>query len=91
MPTQLNISAEEKLALLIKMSSDKKALKKAVFSKPSHPHIVRAVATLRSVGGKPALQIECFTKDNKALHRNIFVHPRIFGTKYAKPLPILCR
>lgn len=72
MPTQLNISAEEKLALLIKMSSDKKALKKAVFSKPSHPHIVRAVATLRSVGGKPALQIECFTKDNKALHRNIF-------------------
>lgn len=71
MSTQNNITPAERLVKLIKLSADKLALKKAVFSKPSHPNIVRAVATLRSVGENAVIQIEYFTKDNKALHKNI--------------------
>ena len=71
MSTQNNISPAEKLARLIKLSADKIALKKAVFSKPSQPNVVRAVATLRSIGENAVIQIEYFTRDNKAIHKNI--------------------
>ena len=71
MSTQSAITASKKLVHLIKTSADKSALKKAVFSKPSQPHIIRAVATLRFVGGRAVIQIEYFTKDNKALHKNL--------------------
>ena len=80
MPTQNIMTAAEKLASLIKLSADKNALKKAVFSKPSRADILRAVASLRSVGKKAAIQIECFTKDNKALHKNIFLDSDSFET-----------
>ena len=80
MPIQNNMMPAEKLASLIKLSADKNALKKAVFSKPSHADILRAVATLRSVGKKAALQIEYFTKDNKALHKNFFLESDSFET-----------
>ena len=50
MPIQSNMNASDNLAELIKLSTDKNALKKAVFSKPSHDNILRAVATLRFVG-----------------------------------------
>ena len=80
MPTQNILTAAEKLASLIRLSADKNALKKAVFSKPSHADISRAVASLRSVGNRPAVQIEYFTKDNKALHKNIFLDSDSFET-----------
>ena len=80
MPTQNIMTAAEKLASLIKLSADKNALKKAVFSKPSHADILRAVASLRSVGSRPAIQIEYFTKDNKALHKNLFLDSDSFET-----------
>lgn len=80
MPTQNIMTAAEKLASLIRLSADKNALKKAVFSKPSHADISRAVASLRSVGNRPAVQIEYFTKDNKALHKNIFLDSDSFET-----------
>jgi len=80
MPTQNIMTAAEKLASLIRLSADKNALKKAVFSKPSHADISRAVASLRSVGNRPAVQIEYFTKDNKALHKNIFLDSDPFET-----------
>ena len=80
MPNKNLKSAAEKLAALIKLSADKNALKKAVFSKPSCADILRAVATLRSVGTKNALQIEYFTKDNKATHKNIFLESDTFDS-----------
>lgn len=56
---------------LIFLAAKKNLLKKAVFSKPLDKNITRAVATLRSLGGEKMLQIETFTADNKALHKNI--------------------
>ena len=81
MSTQNNMTPAERLVKLIKLSADKLALKKAVFSKPSHPNIVRAVATLRSVGENAVIQIEYFTKDNKALHKNIALSERSFDAE----------
>ena len=71
------------MAAIIKLSADKNALKKAVFSKPSHADILRAVATLRSVGKKATLQIEYFTKDNKAVHKNFLLDSDSFETDLA--------
>ena len=83
MPNLNNMTATQKTAAIIKLSADKNALKKAVFSKPSHASILRAVATLRSVGKKAALQIEYFTKDNKALHKNFLLDSDSFETDIA--------
>lgn len=55
---------------LLLLSLQTRTLKKAVFSKPSDPSVVRTVATLRSVGGRLCLQAESFLADNKAIHRN---------------------
>ena len=65
------MTTHEKLIYIIKSSADKSAFKKAVFSKPSQPDILRAMATLRFVGKRSVIQIEYFTKDNKALHKNL--------------------
>ncbi len=62
---------KEIISALILLAVEKGLLKKAVFSKPVNKDTVKAVATLRSIGGSPTLQIEVFTKDNKALHTNI--------------------
>ena len=86
MPNFNNMTASQKTAAIIKLSADKNALKKAVFSKPSHANILRAVATLRSVGQKAALQIEYFTKDNKALHKNFFLDSDLFETDIASEI-----
>ena len=56
---------------LIRLASSKNSLKKAVFSKPVDKSTVKSVATLRIVGGNKVIQLETFTKDNKALHANI--------------------
>lgn len=57
----------ECLSLALRMGS----LKKAVFSKPQEPEILRTVITPRQVGGRLMAQAETFKKDNKALHENI--------------------
>ena len=56
---------------LILTAVEKQALKKAVFSKPSDPTILKMVMTIRRIGGECVLQAEYFHKDNKATHKNI--------------------
>lgn len=47
-------------------------LKKAVLSKPSDKNIIRAVArTFAKKDGESFVQLETFTSDNKALHKNL--------------------
>lgn len=60
-----------RLGELIALAACGKRLKKAVFSKPRDAVVVRAVLTLRTVGGRTVAQMETFTADNKALHENI--------------------
>lgn len=50
---------------------EKRALKKAIFSKPEQSDEIKTVITPRKLGEDFALQIETFSKDNKAYHRNI--------------------
>ena len=84
MPTQSNLTASESLLMLLKLSADKNALKKAVFSKPSPDNILRAVATLRYMGNNKVLQLEYFTKDNKAIHKNISLSSNTFESDIKK-------
>ena len=56
---------------LIRRSAEKALLKKAVFSKPYDKLTVKTVATVKKIGGETVLQLERFTKDNKALHINL--------------------
>ena len=65
------MTAIETLVSLIKLSVSKNLLKKAIFSKPEDKETVKAVATVRTVGGESVLQLDRFTKDNKALHKNV--------------------
>ncbi len=48
-----------------------KYLKKAILSKPDSVDEIKSVITLKSVKGVTVLQVETFSKDNKAYHRNI--------------------
>ena len=61
----------EKAAELILLCAQKQILKKAVFSKPEGEDTLRMTATLRIIKGRPALQAERLTRDNKAHHQNI--------------------
>ena len=64
----------EKLELLSNIASqlcNKKALKKIVLSKPDQTDIFKSVVTPIILGGEYSLQIETFSKDNKAFHLNI--------------------
>jgi hypothetical protein len=61
----------EKAAELILLCAQKQILKKAVFSKPEAENTLRMTATLRVIKGRPALQAERLTRDNKAHHQNI--------------------
>lgn len=74
------MTTQEKLIYIIKSSADKSSFKKAVFSKPSQPEILRAVATLRFVGKRSVIQIEYFTKDNKAIHKNLALEDASFDS-----------
>jgi len=56
---------------LICLSADKNLLKKAVFSKPVDKEVIKAVASTRLVKGERVIQIETFSSDNKAFHRNL--------------------
>ena len=67
----LQPTAAAQLAELIALSAASSRLKKAVFSKPSDPSVLRVVITLRTVGGKTVAQAETLKRDNKALHENL--------------------
>lgn len=62
-----------RLCELMLEACSKGVLKKAVLSKPTDPNIVKAYATAKVIGGRTVLQLESFTKDNKALHENVSV------------------
>ena len=47
------------------------ALKKITLSKPDSSDEIKSVATMKLISGAYILQIETFSKDNKAYHRNI--------------------
>lgn len=47
------------------------ALKKIVLSKPDSTDEIKSVISPKKISGKLVLQIETFSKDNKAYHRNI--------------------
>ena len=64
----------EKLNSLVEISItlfEIQALKKIVLSKPYSQDEIKSVATPKLVSGQRILQIELFSKDNKAYHRNI--------------------
>ena len=65
------MTAREQLIRLLLLSARRHALKKAVFSKPDEGAPLRAVVTLRQMGGREVLQAEQFTADNKAIHKNL--------------------
>ena len=69
MPIMSN--AIQTISELICLASDKNLLKKAVFSKPADKSVFKAVASTRLIKGEKVIQIETFTADNKALHRNL--------------------
>ena len=61
----------QQLVSVVKELIDKKALKKIVLSKPDCSDEKKSTITPLVISGKFALQIETFSKDNKAYHRNI--------------------
>ena len=64
-------NAIQSISELICLASDKNLLKKAVFSKSVDKLTLKAIATTRLIKGEKVIQIETFTSDNKAFHRNI--------------------
>ena len=67
----LSISPRYALAELILTAHTHAVLRKAVLSKPAEKTVKRAALTPRSIGGRAVLQLETFTTDNKAHHRNL--------------------
>lgn len=62
---------EIRLTELILLAAEKKAIKKAVFSKSADKAITKTVITLRNIASQDVLQAESFHTDNKATHKNI--------------------
>lgn len=56
---------------LFKSTIEKRILKKIILSKPTDKNIIKSTASLLTLKGELYLQIETFTKDGKATHRNI--------------------
>ena len=61
----------EKLLELFCELFEKKLLKKAVFSKPDSVDEIKIVISPKKIGGADVLQVETFSRDNKAYHLNI--------------------
>lgn len=64
----------EKRAYLATLITDlylSKSLEKVVFSKPANSGEIKSTLTPKNISGKSVLQLETFTKDNKAYHKNI--------------------
>ena len=64
-------SKKELLLELILRSASEEIMKKTVFSKPQDVSVKKSVLTPKSIAGNSVLQLEIFTADNKAKHRNI--------------------
>lgn len=58
-------------ATLCRQAAEREALKKAVFTGARDANLLRAVGTLRRVGGRLHIQIERFFTDGKARHENL--------------------
>ena len=71
----LNSKTEILVDLLLRCA-ESETLKKAVFSKPSDKEIKKSVLTLKTISGKNVLQLEIFTSDNKAKHKNVALEDR---------------
>ena len=56
---------------LVALLIEKRALKKIILSKPDSIDEIKSVITPKSISGASVIQIETFSKDNKAYHRNI--------------------
>ena len=61
----------DELSSLVTTAFSKKALKKVVLSKPDATDEIKSVITPIMISSNEALQIETFSKDNKAYHTNI--------------------
>lgn len=61
----------EYLASLITELYLSRSLEKVVFSKPADSGEIKSTLTPKNISGKSVLQLETFTKDNKAYHKNI--------------------
>lgn len=59
------------LSNLVALLIEKKTLKKIALSKPDAIDEIKSVIAPKSISGEYAIQIETFSKDNKAYHRNI--------------------
>ena len=59
------------LCNLVALLIEKKALKKIILSKPDAYDEIKSAITPKNISGEYAIQIETFSKDNKAYHRNI--------------------
>ena len=68
-----NVKSEsiDRLCALVVTAFQAKSLKKVVLSKPSAVDEVKSVLTPKMISGEPILQLETFSRDNKAYHRNI--------------------
>ncbi len=68
-----NVKSEalEDLADLVVIAFDKKALKKVILSKPHAIDEIKSVISQKIIASNMVLQLETFSKDNKAYHRNI--------------------
>ena len=68
-----NVKSEPRIALsrLVVILFSKNALKKVVLSKPDATDELKSVLTPKLISKETVLQLETFSKDNKAYHRNI--------------------
>ena len=68
-----NVKSEalDSLSELAFILIENKALKKIILSKPDSADEVKSIVTMKLISGAHILQIETFSKDNKAYHRNI--------------------
>ena len=62
---------QKELQGLLSLSMERRALKKAVCSKPLNSTELKTVLTPRQIGGRVVLQAERFLTDNKAVHENL--------------------
>ncbi len=66
----MSVQTEQLVSLLL-LAEEKRALKKAVFSKPRDKAIKRMTLVPCTIGGKRMLQCERLMVDHKALHENL--------------------
>ena len=68
-----NVKSEKLISLsaLVVELFNLQALKKIVLSKPLADDEIKSVLSPKAISGKRVLQLETFSKDNKAYHRNI--------------------